>query len=169
MTRQAQPRTFLKEHNQRAFEYPFRCLCSNGILKTDITYEESRYYHQTHTLDEILKPLPTIQTYDPGNFPNNIKKWIWSTPDPWHLVCILDNGHYAYFHASRDDDASFDNPDRSQMSLYISPDIQTLIVYAFTEATYNLYISQTAPLWQISTQKEPKNIVSMMENFALCE
>jgi hypothetical protein len=168
MTRNSQPRTFLNTHNAAAFEYPFRCLCPNGILKTDRTMDESRYYHQTHMIEEIIKQVPTLQNYDAGDFPNNIKKWIWSSAEPWHLLCILNNGLYAYFNASRDDDASFDNPQRSQMSLYLSPDLYNLIQYAFTDRTYNLYISQTAPLYALANQNTKKNIVSMMENFALC-
>lgn len=170
MTRNYQPRTFINEHNRHIFEYPFRCLSENAVLQTDTSPDDSRYYHQTHTVDEIIKHLPMLQAYDPGPFPHNIKKWIWSSANRnnWHLLCVLTSGLYAYFHASRDDDASFDNPKKSMMALYLSPDLQNLILYAFTDRIYNIYISQTAPLYAFVNQNEKKNIVSMMENFKLC-
>ena len=169
MTRYTTYRSSINAHNKPAFEYPFRCLCKRGILKKDKSLDQSRYYHQIYKIEQIIKPIYTLPYYEPGDFPNNIKKWIWSSVyyPQWHLLCELDNGLYAYFNASCDETASFDNSEQSQMSLYISPDIQNIVLYAFTDNTYNRYIQETQPLYPLDNSF-PKKMISMMENLSIC-
>jgi len=115
---------FEKYPSKEAFEYPFSFIEDNAV----------GYY-----LKDILVPLPTegMKTVfeDPGNFPHNIQVYLFGRKrendvSDWDLLCLLDNGNYAYYTAGCDY-TGFDC--RGEMKLYVAKTLGKLVDMAMPQ------------------------------------
>jgi hypothetical protein len=123
------PRKMIGEHQKEEFEYPF----------AESGFEEKHIPHV------VSKPL--------GDFPNNIKRWIWSSAgendgDSWELIAELepepfyDGKRYVYYTAWCDY-TGFDC--RGYGETFVTSKIEYLIEYALGNAEYDRYIKETEP------------------------
>lgn len=131
MSRYTQPREQKYKHSKEEFDYPFGCI------------------------DDLLeeRTIPHIEQIPYGDFPKNIKRWIWSSAGqndemPWWLLAELESDdeypgvRYAFYDAWCDY-TGFDC--QGGMSILVAPDIETLIQYGLTEAAYKEYMKDTEP------------------------
>ena len=125
-------RNSLKEHNMKAFKYPF------FWIKTE-----------DYNLHKIVKPLITQSKEDAlnlsGNFPKSIDQWLWSRPgkndeDAWLLLCILKSGAYAFYRAGCDY-TGFDC--QGGMELIVSRNFAEVIEYGMNDYEYEIYMEET--------------------------
>jgi hypothetical protein len=84
-------------------------------------------------------PMESHQSYDVGNFPENIKTVFWchegeNDEDGWSLLAQLENGLYIYFYAWCDY-TGFDC--QGGMELWASSSYENLIEYAISEYIYH--------------------------------
>lgn len=109
-------------------------------------YDQFNYpFSEMYDLKSINIKLPGLSLLNPGNFPKNIKEWIWSYPGKndeidWYLLCKLKNNNYALYVAWCDY-TGFDC--QGGMKLYIAKDLNNLINYAMSNNIYKLYIKKT--------------------------
>ena len=129
-----------------AFKYPFSAMEYSG-------YDD----------EELIKDIPGHITADAGDFPNSIIRVFWfregeDDGEEWILLCLLDNGNYAYYNAWCDR-SGFDC--RGWMNLYVNNDYSVLINYAMGDSEYDEYMSQTEETkgW-IDTRRPMGNIAT---------
>lgn len=109
-------------------------------------------------LEEGFENIPGQKQFkisDFGDFPKNIKKYIWifegaNDAESWRCLCILDNDLYMYYRAWCDC-TGFDC--RGTMEFYISDDLFVLINFAMTEEDYRLYEKETEPVFEAEAVK----------------
>jgi len=125
---------FEKYPSKEAFEYPFSFIEDNAV----------GYY-----LKDILVPLPTegMKTVfeDPGNFPHNIQVYLFGREgendvSDWDLLCLLDNGNYAYYTAGCDY-TGFDC--QGSVDFYFSQCLKSMILFGMTNRSRELLYKQT--------------------------
>ena len=112
------------------YQYPF------GFLNDPDPDDVDKY-----TIENILTPIIGVEDLDPGNFPDNISRYIFGRKGehdelPWNLLCQLNNGVFAYFVAWCDY-TGFDC--RGGMKLYLAPDLKTLVDMALEEDVRKAY------------------------------
>lgn len=155
-TRIVSPRRMEGEHEKENFEYPF----SATSLERDI---------DGYSCPIEVRGIPHLSEEVPvGDFPNNIKRWVWSAAgqndeDPWdgifeveEVVTEYDSDEekeqktalnaggprYIYFHAWCDY-TGFDCQGGAFVT--VARDIPTLVEYALGRAAYDRYITGTEP------------------------
>ena len=145
MKRDTKLRTSKYIHNREDFDYPF---------------ESIKELQQYYNLQEINIKLPGLPLLKPGNFPNNIKEWLWSysgvnDEEPWILLCKLHNNNYCLYIAWCDY-TGFEW--RGGMKLYITKKLEDIINYAMTNYIYKIYIKKTIEYNKdyIATKVDPK-------------
>jgi len=156
--RNTQPRKQIGEHKVDEFEYPFNsCYIPEEGLDTD-----------GYGCEIEVRHIPHVESKPSGDFPYNVKRWIWSSPGekdelPWDCIVELeeriasyhteeqkdekktlnDGGkRYAYFHAWCDY-TGFDC--QGGAYVIVVDDISKLIEFGLGNATYNRYIEGTQP------------------------
>ena len=121
----------------------------------------------------ITHGLPGQANHNAGNFPHNIRNWIWWEYDSenpmWRLLCQLENGLYAFFVAragtySEWSDSGRDTVDLDRMELYVAPRPAALIGLAMREEDYAAYLAQTAPTrhWDSDTSPQARRLAVAM-------
>lgn len=140
--RNIEPRKQVGEHLVEEFEYPF----SSCALDTSECPEVG--------LCQIeVRHIPHIVSKPPGDFPTNIKRWIWSAPGandelPWDCIVELasdenyEGVRYAYFHAWCDY-TGFDC--QGGAYVIVSSSIPKLIEFGLGNAAYQRYMKGTEP------------------------
>ena len=127
--------------------HPFSYITAEALEESD---ERIGELYPLHGKYGITRTLPGRPEHDPGDFPHNILFRVWSFFDGrsegrYYLLCLLDNGLFAYYRA----DAcytGFSCAPGCSMRLYLSPEPDTLILQAMTDAEYHLYATTTAPV-----------------------
>lgn len=136
MSRTTSPRKQINEHNKEGFNYPF----------ATIEDEDLGMYDNLEPLD-----IPQAKSLPLGEFPRNIKRWIWSAPgendgEPWDLLVELEPDstysgvRFAYYHAWCDY-TGFDC--QGGMDITVLDSIEMLLEYAMGNAAYDRYIQST--------------------------
>lgn len=109
-------------------------------------------YPMEHTTEDCAKGIPQIPDVHLGNFPNNIYRWIWSSPGEndgasWEAIFELlddDEGErFAQQHAWCDQ-TGFDC--QGGVDIIVARDISTLIEQAMGNAAQERYIASTEPV-----------------------
>ena len=124
--RDLRPRICMLPADGDEFEYAFREIVMDGHSSTESEKELSdlnsvvscvgndkenpdlrdceycRGYYCVHCISRQMPGQPML---DPGDFPFNIRHWIWAESgsndyEPWRLLCELDDGHFAFYKAS---------------------------------------------------------------------
>lgn len=125
------PRKMVGEHDKKEFEYPF----------------ENSGFEEKHIPHAVSKPL--------GNFPHNIKRWIWSSAgendgDSWELIAELEEEPEVYCEGSRYvyytawcDYTGFDC--QGYGYTFVASNVEYIIEYALGNAEYDRYIEETEP------------------------
>ncbi len=105
----------------------------------------------------ILQALPGRPELDPGDFPRSIRHFLWAEYSAdaqhgrsWHLLCQLDNGHFALFTAATPGGggggggggAGFGT---GSMALHVAADAETLVFFCMSDYEYGRYTWATAP------------------------
>jgi hypothetical protein len=105
-----------------------------------------------YPLREMVSALPGRPEYDPGDFPHNIRHWLWSIRSEgscyagkWTLLCQLDSGLYALLQADECGSWGFWCTGASGMVLTLAPDPADLVFFGMTDYQYLLYERTTAP------------------------
>jgi hypothetical protein len=105
-----------------------------------------------YPLREMVSALPGRPEYDPGDFPHNIRHWLWSIRSEdgcyagmWTLLCQLDSGLYALLQADECGSWGFRCTGASGMALTLAPDPADLVFFGMTDYEYLLYERTTAP------------------------
>ncbi len=107
-----------------------------------------------YPLREMVFALPGRPEHDPGDFPRNIRHWLWCIrihheerfgAGEWALLCQLDGGLYALLLANECASDGFRCNGASGMSLTLAPDPADLVFFAMTDHQYLLYERTTAP------------------------
>jgi hypothetical protein len=88
----------------------------------------------TYQVKDIVKFLPNEETFDVGDFPNNITEyyWIHEIDDfygPWYMLCQIatpTGPAYAFYKAGADWDTGFDLFEYTFMSLIVSKSRENL-------------------------------------------
>jgi hypothetical protein len=137
MSRDTSPRQQVEEHDVDEFDYPFTSCCLEEGELGDCPVEIRHIPHR------VSRPI--------GNFPHNIKRWIWSRPgqndgDAW--VCIVelkpdetyDGVRYAYFRAWCDY-TGFDCEGGAYS--IVTSKVEDLIEYALENSDYVEYLRTT--------------------------
>ncbi len=134
MSRNTSPRKQMSEHQVDKFRYPFRSCCGDYV---DCPLELRHIPHRAS------KPI--------GDFPKNIKRWIWSRPgerdeESWDCIVELEQEakyefvRYAYFTAWCDY-TGFDC--QGGAHAIVTSKVEDLIEFALTEAEYKEYMEAT--------------------------
>ncbi len=158
-TRNMTPRRQIGEHNTKAFESPFNCC----LLPED--QEDADGWGTT--LD--LRAIPHLPDVPLGDFPSNIKRWIWSSPgkadvEGWYCIVELEEHErdwetdeekeekreinaegprFAYFQAGCGHTVFESGGGWGEIT--VARDVPTLIQFALGEYAYNRYIAGTEP------------------------
>ena len=102
----------------------------------------------------LTKSLPGLPLYPAGNFPHHIRHVIWANvcdngedhpywqESEFRLLCILNNGMYAFYVAFCRGLTRFDY---GVMALYLSHDPSSLVLHAMNDYDYRIYDLATAP------------------------
>lgn len=119
-----------KNPNIESLEYPFSFI--HGI---DPNEDEG------YEIEDMIIPMPGEPEEEAGNFPNNIKEYLWiyegaNDEEPWLALVELDNGNYAYYRGECDY-TGFDC--QGAMELYVSKSLETLVRMAMTNEDYRKY------------------------------
>lgn len=113
-----------------SLEYPFSFI-------RDIGPDEDEGYE----IEDMIIPMPGEPDEEAGDFPNNIRKYLWiyegaNDEEPWLALVELDNGNYAYYRGECDY-TGFEC--QSLMELYVSKSLETLVRMAMTNEDYRKY------------------------------
>ena len=147
MVRNLQPRKQRGEHDIAAFNYPF----SACVIEDNFEGNVEDLLATCCTIEQ--RHIPHLESPPPGLFPNNIKRWIWSSPgqndgDSWCCIVELtpdesyEGERYLYFTAWCDY-TGFD----CQGGSYIitAKKVEHLIEFALENADYIRYMKETEP------------------------
>lgn len=133
------PRRQDGEHEQDRFSYPFSA-CS---LPGDENAEMGSCTIEVRCIPHLTEVIEV------GDFPNNIKRWVWSAPgendeEAWDGIFELEadekGPRFAYFHAWCDY-TGFDCQGGAYVS--VARDIPTLVEFALVRSSYDRYINWT--------------------------
>ena len=128
-SRNTSPRKQVGEHETDEFKYPFESCCP--------------WVEQRHIPHRAGKPL--------GQFPDNIKRWIWSAAgqndgDPWDCIVELEpeenysGVRFAYFHAWCDY-TGFDC--QGGAHVIVATQVSDLVEYGLSNSAYRRYMEST--------------------------
>jgi hypothetical protein len=130
MARNLQPRKQRGEHDIEAFNYPFQS-----------TGEGER------------RGIPHLVSPPTGNFPGNIKRWIWSSagqPDGDSWVCLVElkqekgyEGQRYLYYTAWCDYTGFDCQGGGHT--IVAERLEDLVEYALENADYLRYMKETEP------------------------
>ena len=110
-------------------------------------------------------PMPGLPEIDPGNFPYNVDKVLWSHEgehdgEEWLMIALNKEGNYIFFKAACDY-TGFDC--QGFMKIYVCEKYKDLIKYALDEEDYRSYISETRKMNKLEIKElsntKPLNFV----------
>ena len=112
--------------------------------------------HNKEAFVPILKnadrQLPLVTGLPLGDFPANIKRWIWSHygdiggiahAEAWYLLCELNNGNFAYYVATGCYCCYKGIAERADVSINVTSDLASLITNVMDQPIYETYIRET--------------------------
>ncbi len=113
------------------------------------------YYQEDYCENVTIPGLPEL---DPGNFPYNVEKVLWSHEgendrEDWLMIALNKDGNFIFFKAACDY-TGFDC--QGSMEIYVCKKYKDLINYALDEEDYRKYI--------LETHKLPKNMNKEITN-----
>ena len=142
------PRAPLAPLDQDYFRHSWLRFISDEPVRFDDRTAATAHY----PLREMVRALPGRPELDPGDFPRNIRHWLWSVRSEnsiyagkWALLCQLDGGLHALLTADECGSDGFRCQGASGMSLTLAPDPADLVFCAMTDREYLLYERSTAP------------------------
>jgi hypothetical protein len=125
-------------------------------MARDTSLRINRTTHNKEAFVWILKyadrQFPVITGLPLGDFPANIKRWIWShfgdirgvtNDEEWHLLCELNNGNFAYYVATGCYCCYKGLSERAYVTINVTSDLASLITNIMDESTYATYMQET--------------------------
>jgi len=129
--------------------------------RTDV-YEHERTLFNT-ILNSIHKQNPSVVGLELGDFPNNIRRWIWTHPgedngEPWLLLCELTNGSFALYTARVCTCCYRGFTEKARVAIVVTATLADMIP-TMSDEIYKAYFEETVPADVKGNPLNPEDVV----------